>query len=102
MRSTRACSPHFELRLEPDQAEVIAGQVVLPQLHDRVGLPPGARIDEPHGLHRPEAQRVAPAVRHHLDRQAPLEERLTLSKSCTVADSACDQRVVERVVLLAA
>ena len=39
-------------------------------------------------------------MRHHLDRQAPLEER-SLSKSWTVADSACDQRLVEALVLLA-
>ena len=64
----------LQLRLEPDQAEVIAGQVVLAQLHDRVRRAPGARIDEADRLHRTEPQRVAPAVRHHLDRQTALEE----------------------------
>ena len=34
----------FHLRLKPDQAEMIAGQRVLPQLDDRVGLAAGARI----------------------------------------------------------
>ena len=66
----------LQLRLEADEAEVIAGEVVLPQLHDGVRRAAGARIDEADRLHRAEAQRVAPAMRHHLDRQAALEELL--------------------------
>ena len=66
----------FDLRLEADQAEVIAGQVVLPELDDGVRRLAGARIDEADRLHRSEAQRVAAAVRHHLDRQAAFEESL--------------------------
>ena len=66
----------LDLGLEPDEAEVIAGEIVLPQLHGRVRRPAGARIDEADRLHRSEAQRVAAAVRHDLDGQAALEEPL--------------------------
>ena len=66
----------LQLRLEADQAEVVAGEVVLPQLHDGVRRAAGARIDQADRLHRAEPQRVAAAMRHHLDRQAPLEELL--------------------------
>ena len=64
----------LHLGLEADEAEVIAGEVVLPQLHARVRLAPGARIGQAHRLHRPEPQRVDAAPGHHLDRQTPLEE----------------------------
>src|SRR6266849_8373599 len=66
----------FDLRLKADEAEMIAGEVVLAQLHGGVRLAAGAWVDEADRLHRPEPQRVAPAVRHHFDRQAPLEELL--------------------------
>ena len=72
---SRLLSP-LQLRLESDEAVVIAGKVVLAQLHGGVRLPPGSRILQPHRLHRPEAQRVFAAVRHHFDRQAPFEELL--------------------------
>ena len=90
----------FDLRLEPDEAEVIARQIVLPQLHGGVRLAAGARIDQPDRLHRPEPQRVAPAMRHHLDRQAAFEEPLLVE----VVDGrrfGRDQRVVEALVLVA-
>ena len=64
----------LQLRLEAHQAVVIAGQVVLPQLHGCVRRAARARIDEADRLHRPEPQRVQAAVRHDLDRQAPFEE----------------------------
>ena len=55
---------------------MVAGEIVLPQLHDGKRRAAGARIDEADRLHRPEAQRVAAAVRHHLDRQTAFEELL--------------------------
>ena len=64
----------LHLGLEPDEAEVIAGERILPELHARVRLAPGARIGQPHRLHRPEPQRVDAAPRHHLDWQTALEE----------------------------
>ncbi len=64
----------LHLRLEADEAEVVAGQVVLPELDARIRLAAGARIGQAHRLHRPEPQRIDAAPRHHLDRQAPLEE----------------------------
>ena len=64
----------LQLRLKPDEAVVIGGEVVLPQLDDGVRPSAGARIGQPGRLHRPEPQRVDAAVRHHLDRQTPLEE----------------------------
>ena len=66
----------FDLRLEADEAVVIAGEIVLPQLDDGVRLASGARIDQADRLHRTEPQRVDAAVRHHLDRQAAFEEPL--------------------------
>ena len=55
---------------------MIAGQRVLTQLHDRVRHPTRAWIDKADRLHRAEPQRVASAVRHHLDGQTPFEELL--------------------------
>jgi hypothetical protein len=66
--------PPLHLRLKAHEAEVVARKRVLSQLHDRVGLAAGPRIPEAHGLHRSEPQRLPPARRHDLDRQAPLEE----------------------------
>src|SRR5437016_9607140 len=66
----------LDLRLEADEAEMIAGEIVLTQLHAGVRLAAGARVDEPYRFHRTEPQRVAAAMRHHLDRQAALEEAL--------------------------
>ena len=68
----------LELGLEADQRVVARGQVVLAQLHDGVRAAAGARIDEADRLHRPEAQGLLAAARHHLDRQAALEEELVL------------------------
>src|SRR4029453_13206264 len=65
----------FDLRLEADEAPVIAGEVVLPQLYHGVGAASRAWIHQSDRLHRPQPQRVAPAVRHHLNRQTALEKR---------------------------
>ena len=67
-----------ELRLEANEAIVVAGKGVLPQLHCRVRQTPRPRIDEADWFHRPEAQRIEPAMRHHFDRQAALEEPLSV------------------------
>ena len=64
----------LQLRLKPDEAVVIAGESVLPQLDDGIGPAARPRIGEPGGLHRPKPQRVDAAMRHHLDGQTPLEE----------------------------
>ena len=71
----RLLSP-LQLRLKAHEAVVIAGQIVLAQLHGGVRLPSGSRIGQPDRLHRPEAQRVFAAMRHHFDRQAAFEELL--------------------------
>ena len=62
LQHARLLAP-LHLRLESHQAEVIAGEVVLPELHDRVGLAAGARIGEADRLHRAEPQRVDAARR---------------------------------------
>src|SRR5262245_27480273 len=90
----------LDLRLEPDEAEVIAGERVLPQLHGGVRLAAGARIDEPDRLHRPEPQRVAAAVRHDLDRQTALEEPL-LVEVVDAGRLGGHERVVEPIVIVA-
>ena len=56
-KHTRLLAP-FQLRLKPYEAEVIAGEGVLTQLHGRVRKSTGARIGEPHRLHRAKSQRV--------------------------------------------
>ena len=89
----------FELRLEADEAEVIACQRVLPQLHDRVRLASGPRIDEAHRLHRTKAQRVRPSMCHHLDGQAAFEERGRV-EVVHGGGFRMDERVVERLVLV--
>ena len=91
----------FDLRLEADEAEVIAGEVVLPQLHGGVRLAAGARIDQADRLHRSEAQRVArrdapsPRSAGSLRRTAPCRSR---GRSPT---PRVTQRVVEALVLVA-
>ena len=89
----------LQLRLEPHEAPVVARQVVLPQLHHGVRLPARARIHQSHRLHRPEPQRVAPAMRHHLNGKAALEKRRLVE----VVDRrrlGAHQRIVEPVVLV--
>ena len=93
-------SAPFDLRLEADEAEVIAGEIVLPQLHGGVGLPSGARIDQPDRLHRTEAERVVAAMRHHLDRQTAFEEPL-LVEVVNRGRFRGNERVVEAIVLFA-
>ena len=62
-------------RLEADEIPHAAGAILHAQLHDGVRLAAGARIDEADRLHRPEAQRLASALRHLLGGHAPLEVR---------------------------
>ena len=92
----------FQLGLEADHVEQRAELVVLPELHDRIGLHVGlVRVGEPERLHRPVAQRLAPALRHHLDRQTAIEigrARFPLVERGLVAGEQC---VDEGVVLFA-
>ena len=85
----------LQLRLKAHQAEVIAGERVLTQLHDGIRTAPGSRIGEAHRLHRPEAQRVVAAMRHHFDRQAALEE-LLLVEVVHRRRFRADDRLIER------
>ena len=70
----------LQFGLEAHHVEQGAELVVLPQLHDRVGLLRGLmRIGETERLHRPEGQHaLQAAVGHHLDGQAALEVKLGL------------------------
>ena len=52
----------LQMVLEADQVEAIGAQVLLPELHGGPGTAAGARIDQTHGLHRTEAQRIAAAA----------------------------------------
>ena len=78
---------------------MIAGDVVLPQLHDGVGLAPGAGVAQADRLHRPEAQRVDAARRHDLDRQTAFEE-LRLIELVDAGLLGRHQRLVERLVFV--
>ena len=62
-----------ELGLEADNVVQRAERIVPAELHHGMGAAAGARVGQPHGLHRAEAQGLRPARRHHLDRQAALE-----------------------------
>src|SRR5688572_28604103 len=75
LQDARLLAP-FELGLEADEAEMVAGEIVLTQLHGGVRRPPRARIDETDRLHRSEPQRVAAAMSHHFHRQTAFEELL--------------------------
>jgi hypothetical protein len=86
--------------LEADHVPHPPGAVLHAQLHHRPRPPPGARVDEPHRLERPEAERVAPAPRHLLDRHAPLEVR-HLVEGVRRRPVGGHERVEERLVLLA-
>ena len=90
----------LQLGLEADHVPQRAERVVLAQLHHGVG-PPAAvvRIGEADRLHRAEAQRLAAALGHHLDRQAAVEVgrvRFPLLERGLVAG---EQRVDEGLVL---
>ena len=87
----------LQLRLEPHQAEMVAGQIVLPQLHDGKRRAPGARIGQADRLHRAEPQGVAPAMCHHLDWKTALEE-LLLVEIMDGGGFGADQRLVKPAV----
>ena len=64
----------LQLGLEADHIVERAQCIVLAELDD--GMGPSAavmRVAEADRLHRAEGERVAAALRHHLDRQAALE-----------------------------
>ena len=64
----------LQLGLEADHVPQGRQRIVLAQLRDRVGLVGRAMgVGQAHRLHRPVAQRLAAALGHHLDRQAPVE-----------------------------
>ena len=52
----------LQMVLEADQVEAIGAQVLLPELHGGPGTAAGTRIDQTHGLHGAEAQRIAAAA----------------------------------------
>ena len=90
----------FQLRLKAHEAEVIAGQIVLPQLHRGERRTTGARIHQADRLHRSEAQRVNTAMGHDLDGQTPFEESL-LVEVVHRRRFRVDEGLVESTVLLA-
>ena len=63
----------FQVILKSDQVVRVGSQVLLTQLHDRVGLSAGAGILKTHRLHGAEAQRVAAATGNLFDGQTALE-----------------------------
>ena len=62
-----------ELSLESDEVPVVGREVVLAQLDHCPRPPAGCGIFQADRLHRSEAQGVSPSLRHHLDRETPLE-----------------------------
>ena len=91
----------LQLGLEPDHVEQGPELVVLPQLHDRVGLAFGRmRIGQPERFERPVPERLGAALGHDFDRQAALEigGRFPFVEGGFFAG---DQRGDERLVLVA-
>src|SRR5262249_42342775 len=86
-----------ELGLKAYDVEQSAKAVVLAQLHHGVRLRRARmRVGEAKRLHRSVAQRLAPALGHHLDRQAAVEirRRLPLVERDLVAGEKCiDERI---------
>src|SRR5262245_12752316 len=87
----------LQLSLEAHEAVVITGEVVLPELNDRVRSAPGARLDEADRLHRTKAQRIPTAMRHHFDREATFEKPLLVEimNNCRLC---CDESAEEPIV----
>ena len=92
----------FQLGLEADDVEQRAERVVLPELHDRIGLDGRLMgVGQADRLHRPVAQGLAAALGHHLDRQAAVE----IGRALELAELGLlrrEQRVDEGLVLVAA
>src|SRR5690625_4840981 len=63
----------LQLGLEADHVEQRRQRIVLTKLDHGVSFPVGSRIEQPNRLHRSVAQGLAPALRHHLDRQTAFE-----------------------------
>src|SRR5919202_4340343 len=82
-----------------DGAEDASFGVVLPELHDRVGLLAGARVRKADGLHRAEPQRLGAATCDHLDRQAALEVHVLL-EVLYGGELRSHERLDEGVILL--
>ncbi len=89
----------LELGLEPHDGEVAGREVVLPELHDREGPPPGARVHQAHRLHGTEPQRVTATAGDDLDGEAPFEEELVV-EGVQLRALRGGEGAIERVVLL--
>ena len=64
----------FQFRLKAHHVVQGAQRIVLPQLHDGIGLLVGlVHVGKSHGFHGPVAQGFAPARGHHFDGQAAVE-----------------------------
>src|ERR1051326_9095379 len=85
--------------LEADEVVGVGHQILLPELDGGVRLSSGARVAKSDRLHRPEAQRVAPAPREFFERQTRLEPARLLEALQGHALRR-DERVVEARVLL--
>src|SRR5581483_6826909 len=87
-----------EMVLETDNIVGVGAQVFLPQLHYCIRTLPSARVDQPHRLHRPEAQRIPPPPGDLLNRQAAFEI-VQVFPIVSLDRLRRDQGVVEAVVL---
>jgi hypothetical protein len=90
----------FQLGLKADQAVVIPRQRILPQLNGRVRVASRSWVREAHRLHRAKAKRVVPAMCHHFDWQAALEE-LLLVEVVNGRRFCRRHRLIKRLVLVA-
>ncbi len=88
----------LQMILETDQVVAVRAQILLAQLHHGPRRPSGARIAQPHRLHRPKAQRIAAAPRQHLDRQAAFKV-VELLPLLVFGRLGCQQRIEKAVVL---
>ena len=64
----------FEICLETNQVVQAAGEIILSQLHNRMGTLARARISKSHRAHWAKCQRIKSTLGDDLDGQAPFEE----------------------------
>ena len=91
--------PKLQVGLEAHQIVDALGRVVLPQLQHRIGLHPGFRVRQAHGLHGAVAQGIQASAGHDLHRHTALENPLVL-KAMDLRLLSGDQLFHKGLVLL--
>src|SRR5437879_510602 len=89
----------LQMVLKADEVVTIGHQILLPELHDRPGLPVSARIAQANRFHRTISQGVTAAPRDLFDRQTTFEVH-GLLEFMQRHRLRREQRVIEAIVFL--